>query len=154
MLWIFCSDFQNIKIYPTVRLLVPGRVCLFPDEHKHRKIWIREIWSRWLQMVGLFWIPFSTSVFFLSFFSPLKFFSFFNIFRRLCLYPNGNIKSNGKGYISLYLAIADTKKLPLGWEVNVNFKLFVFNHKHDQYLTVQGRIFSKWTNLFTILWLP
>ncbi|RVW31322.1 Ubiquitin carboxyl-terminal hydrolase 12 [Vitis vinifera] len=56
---------------------------------------------------------------------------------RLCLYPNGNIKSNGKGYISLYLAIADTKMLPLGWEVNVNFKLFVFNHKHDQYLTVQ-----------------
>ena len=86
--------------------------------------------------------------FFLSFSHEFFFpFFFFHICRRLCIYPNGNTKSNGKGYISLYLAIAETKKLPLGWEVNVNFKLFVFNHKHDQYLTVQGRIL---TNLFAI----
>ncbi|XP_034681948.1 uncharacterized protein LOC117911654 [Vitis riparia] len=46
-------------------------------------------------------------------------------------YESGKFEAGG------YKWIADTKKLPLGWEVNVNFKLFVFNHKHDQYLTVQ-----------------
>lgn len=144
ILWIFCSDCQNFKIYPTIPLLVSGRLCLCPDEQKHWKIWVWEIWSGWLQMVGLY----SESPiqllfpFFLSFSQETVFFffSFLHTCRRLCLYPNGNVKSNGKGYISLYLAIADIKKLPPGWEINVNFKLFVFNHKHEQYLTVQGRI--------------
>ncbi|CAL5359404.1 unnamed protein product [Camellia sinensis] len=44
---------------------------------------------------------------------------------------------NGKGYISLYLVIAETSKLPLGWEVKVNFKLFVYNQIQDKYLTIQ-----------------
>ncbi|RZC20227.1 MATH domain and coiled-coil domain-containing protein At3g58370-like isoform X2 [Glycine soja] len=56
---------------------------------------------------------------------------------RLILYPSGNIKSNGNGYVSLYLAIADTEKLSSGWEVDVNFKLFVFNQKNNNYLTIQ-----------------
>ncbi|RVW82523.1 Ubiquitin carboxyl-terminal hydrolase 12 [Vitis vinifera] len=56
---------------------------------------------------------------------------------RLCIYPNGNKKSDGEGHISLYLEISDPQKLPLGWEVTVNFKLFVFNHIHEKYLTVQ-----------------
>ncbi|XP_059651082.1 MATH domain and coiled-coil domain-containing protein At2g01790-like [Cornus florida] len=56
---------------------------------------------------------------------------------RLSLYPNGNKKKNVKDHISLYLVIADTAKLPRGWEVNVNFKLFVFDHLHDKYLTIQ-----------------
>ncbi|KAL6347112.1 hypothetical protein AAG906_012363 [Vitis piasezkii] len=56
---------------------------------------------------------------------------------RLCIYPNGNKKSDGEGHISLYLEISDAQNLPLGWEVTVNFKLFVFNHIHEKYLTVQ-----------------
>ncbi|XP_034682194.1 uncharacterized protein LOC117911878 [Vitis riparia] len=56
---------------------------------------------------------------------------------RLCLYPNGNKRSDGDGHISLYLVISDTQNLPLGWEVTVSFKLFVFNHIHEEYLTVQ-----------------
>ncbi|CAL5436108.1 unnamed protein product [Camellia sinensis] len=56
---------------------------------------------------------------------------------RLSLYPNGDEKRNGKGYISLYLVIAETSKLPLAWEVNVNFKLFVYNQLQDKYLTIQ-----------------
>ncbi|CAL5441043.1 unnamed protein product [Camellia sinensis] len=56
---------------------------------------------------------------------------------RLSLYPNGDEKRNGKGYISLYLVITETNKLPLGWEVNVNFKLFVYNQIQDKYLTIQ-----------------
>ncbi|KAI8028303.1 Ubiquitin carboxyl-terminal hydrolase 12 [Camellia lanceoleosa] len=53
------------------------------------------------------------------------------------LYPKGNMKRDVNGHISLYLAIADTKTLPLGWEVNVNFKLFVFDHIRDKYLAIQ-----------------
>ncbi|KAI8024625.1 Ubiquitin carboxyl-terminal hydrolase 13 [Camellia lanceoleosa] len=56
---------------------------------------------------------------------------------KLSLYPNGNKKRNANGHISLYLAIAETKTLPVGWEVNVNFKLFVYDHIRDKYLTVQ-----------------
>ena len=55
--------------------------------------------------------------------------------------PNGNEKSVGEGHISLYLEISEIEKLPVGWEVTVNFKLFAFNHIHEKYLTVQGRVF-------------
>ncbi|KAI8025774.1 hypothetical protein LOK49_LG02G03330 [Camellia lanceoleosa] len=48
------------------------------------------------------------------------------------------MKRGVNGHISLYLAIAETKTLPLGWEVNANFKLFVYNHIQDKYLTIQG----------------
>lgn len=65
----------------------------------------------------------------------------FYIFRRLCLYPKGNKKSNGEGYMSLYLQISDTENLPLDWKVTVNFKLFALNHINEEYLTVQGSIF-------------
>lgn len=56
---------------------------------------------------------------------------------KLSLYPNGNKKRNVNDHISLYLAIADTNTLPLGWEANVNFKFFVFDHIRDIYLTIQ-----------------
>jgi hypothetical protein len=63
---------------------------------------------------------------------------FVSISRRLVLYPNGNKKSNGNGHISLYLAIAATDDLPLGWEVNVNIRFFVFDQIRDKYLTIQS----------------
>ncbi|KAI4354742.1 hypothetical protein L6164_003586 [Bauhinia variegata] len=56
---------------------------------------------------------------------------------RLVLYPSGNKTSNGKGYVSLYLAIADTEKHSNGWKVDVTFKLFVFEQKKNNYLTIQ-----------------
>ncbi|CAK7355964.1 unnamed protein product [Dovyalis caffra] len=62
---------------------------------------------------------------------------------KLCLHPKGNKKSNGDGHISLYLAFSKSNAIPLGWEVNVNFKLFVYNQIHDKYLTIQdadGRV--------------
>ena len=58
--------------------------------------------------------------------------------RRLLLYPHGNKKRNGDGCISLYLQIAETETLPLGWQINVNFKLFVFDQIQDKYLTIEG----------------
>ncbi|XP_022770064.1 uncharacterized protein LOC111313664 [Durio zibethinus] len=57
---------------------------------------------------------------------------------RMVLYPSGNTKSNGQHYISLYLANEETKVLPQRWEVNAELKLFVFDQKEDNYLTVQG----------------
>ncbi|KAE8056851.1 hypothetical protein FH972_013587 [Carpinus fangiana] len=63
---------------------------------------------------------------------------------RLVLYPNGRKNSNGKGHISLYLEIADTKDFPHGWEVNVNIiRFFVFDQIRDKYLIIQdanGRV--------------
>ncbi|CAL5429333.1 unnamed protein product [Camellia sinensis] len=57
---------------------------------------------------------------------------------RLSLYPYGRKERNADGYISLYLVIAETNTLPLGWEVNVIFKLFVYDQIQDKYLTFQG----------------
>ncbi|XP_065639124.1 MATH domain and coiled-coil domain-containing protein At3g58210, partial [Quercus suber] len=56
---------------------------------------------------------------------------------RLSLYPKGIKKNIVNGHISLYLANTDTGVLPLGWEVNASFKLFVFDQIRDEYLTVQ-----------------
>jgi hypothetical protein len=63
---------------------------------------------------------------------------FISMSRRLVLYPNGKNNSDGNGHISLYLAIAHTNDLPLGWEVNVNIRFFVFDQIRDKYLTIQG----------------
>ncbi|PPS00200.1 hypothetical protein GOBAR_AA20464 [Gossypium barbadense] len=67
---------------------------------------------------------------------------FKNLPRRLSLYPNGDNKSNGNGFISLYLVIEETENLPLTWEVNVSFRLFVLDQIRDKYLTIEERWFS------------
>lgn len=63
-----------------------------------------------------------------------------NFLRKLCLYPDGDEERNGKGYISMYLAIAETDALAVGWEVHVKFQLFVFDHIQDKFLEVEGII--------------
>ncbi|XP_030504851.2 uncharacterized protein LOC115719801, partial [Cannabis sativa] len=62
------------------------------------------------------------------------------IYRRLSFYPNGDKRLiTDNNYISLYLTICETESsLPNGWEVNVNFSLFIYNHLHDNYLTLQA----------------
>jgi hypothetical protein len=52
---------------------------------------------------------------------------------RLILYPNGDNARNGSNYISLYLSISDTQNLPLGWEVEADFSLFVYNSLSRKY---------------------
>ncbi|KAL9348576.1 hypothetical protein Peur_059942 [Populus x canadensis] len=47
--------------------------------------------------------------------------------KRLCLYPKGNKKGN----------------LPRRWEVNAEFKLFVFDQINNKYLTVQVKRFHE-----------
>ncbi|XWS40771.1 hypothetical protein CRYUN_Cryun17cG0024200 [Craigia yunnanensis] len=56
---------------------------------------------------------------------------------RLSLYPNGNKKSNGIGFISLYLQIEETENFPRTWEVNVNLRFFVLDQIRDKYLTIE-----------------
>ncbi|KAL6130580.1 hypothetical protein ACLB2K_068959 [Fragaria x ananassa] len=54
---------------------------------------------------------------------------------RLSLHPNET--EAGIGYISLYLAIAETDSYPEGREVYADYKLFVLDHLKKKYLTVQ-----------------
>ncbi|XVF13513.1 hypothetical protein REPUB_Repub08aG0214400 [Reevesia pubescens] len=57
---------------------------------------------------------------------------------RLCFYPTGRkIIVNKNEYLSLYLEIVETESLPLGWEVNVIFRLFVLDQIRDKYLTLE-----------------
>ncbi|XP_010276567.1 PREDICTED: uncharacterized protein LOC104611282 [Nelumbo nucifera] len=58
---------------------------------------------------------------------------------KLSVYPDGNKIGNGNDHISLYLVLAETSSLPLGWEVNVIFNLFLFEQFQDKYLTFQDR---------------
>ncbi|XP_062083635.1 ubiquitin C-terminal hydrolase 13-like [Humulus lupulus] len=56
---------------------------------------------------------------------------------RLSFYPNGDKRFNtNNDHISLYLTICETGFLSS--EVNVIFILFVYNHMHGNYLTVQA----------------
>ncbi|KAJ6318094.1 hypothetical protein OIU76_013607 [Salix suchowensis] len=55
----------------------------------------------------------------------------------LVLYPSGNKSKNVKEHISLYLAMADTSSLPLGWEIHVIFRLFLLDQNKDSYLVIQ-----------------
>ncbi|XP_059444066.1 BTB/POZ and MATH domain-containing protein 1-like isoform X3 [Corylus avellana] len=56
---------------------------------------------------------------------------------RLSFYPNGRKECNGKGSISLYLVIAETDSLPLGWEVKAICRLFVLDQIRGEYVTFQ-----------------
>ncbi|KAF2282782.1 hypothetical protein GH714_043078 [Hevea brasiliensis] len=57
---------------------------------------------------------------------------------RLSLYPKGNKKVDDKNeHVSLYLILSKSNALPLHREVNVYFKLFVYNQILDKYLVVQ-----------------
>jgi hypothetical protein len=58
--------------------------------------------------------------------------------RKLVLYPTGNKSKNVKDHISLYLVLDESSSLHPGWEIYVNFRLFLFDHDNDNYLVVQG----------------
>ncbi|WCJ18796.1 TRAF-like family protein [Euphorbia peplus] len=60
---------------------------------------------------------------------------------KLVVYPNGNLKSNGEGHISLYLASTDKKAISSGCHVNILVTFFIYDHIRDNYLTIQdGKI--------------
>lgn len=58
--------------------------------------------------------------------------------RKLVLYPNGNKRENVEDHISLYLVIAGENSLLPGWEVCVDFRLFLLDQKLGKYLVLEG----------------
>ncbi|XP_050211202.1 uncharacterized protein LOC126661399 [Mercurialis annua] len=56
---------------------------------------------------------------------------------KLSVSPGGNKEKKGHGYVSLYLVLSESNKFTFNQEVNVNFKLFVYDHIRDNYWTVQ-----------------
>ncbi|CAM8899187.1 unnamed protein product [Rhodiola kirilowii] len=53
----------------------------------------------------------------------------------LSIYPNGNKKLGVEDHVSAYLVAADANIDSSG--INVTFKMFVYDHFHDNFLTVQ-----------------
>ncbi|XP_042484258.1 ubiquitin C-terminal hydrolase 12-like, partial [Macadamia integrifolia] len=64
---------------------------------------------------------------------------------KLCIYPKGNKHEKGENHISIYLVMADSNSLALGWEVKASFRFSLFNQIHCNYLTakVHGRHFNE-----------
>ncbi|KAK3020837.1 hypothetical protein RJ639_045519 [Escallonia herrerae] len=57
---------------------------------------------------------------------------------RMHLYPDGDKIHDADGYVSLYLVLAEeANSLPMGWEIDVNFRLFVHDQIRDRYYTIQ-----------------
>ncbi|XP_020878806.1 LOW QUALITY PROTEIN: uncharacterized protein LOC9308279 [Arabidopsis lyrata subsp. lyrata] len=65
---------------------------------------------------------------------------------RLVLYTNGKQDDGGKDHVSLYARIVETESLPIGWEVNVDLKLFVYNGKLNKYLIVTDGLVKRYNN--------
>ena len=63
--------------------------------------------------------------------------------RRLIVYPKGNEKDDGSGFISMYVEI-DSK---ITTEVFAELRFFVYNKKENKYFTIQGQL------LLTMLYL-
>ncbi|KAL8052971.1 hypothetical protein ABFX02_05G040400 [Erythranthe guttata] len=51
---------------------------------------------------------------------------------RLIIYPYGKEKDDS--HVSVYLAMAETSSLPIDWEFNANFTIFLYNQIADNYL--------------------
>ncbi|KAL9162536.1 hypothetical protein ABFS82_07G096300 [Erythranthe guttata] len=59
---------------------------------------------------------------------------------KLIIYPNGdnNVEKDCSDYVSVHLAMGDTSSLPINWEVNVVFSIFLFNQISANYLSSLG----------------
>ncbi|KAG7567697.1 MATH/TRAF domain [Arabidopsis thaliana x Arabidopsis arenosa] len=74
---------------------------------------------------------------------------------RMIIYPNGNNKDNGSGFISMYVEI-DGKSLmstPPS-EVFADFRFFVFNKNENKYFTIQDVESKPFNNLRPVWGLP
>ncbi|KAK3023277.1 hypothetical protein RJ639_044248 [Escallonia herrerae] len=63
---------------------------------------------------------------------------------RLSFYPRGRERKKGENHVSLYVEIKERDKLPRGWKVSANIKMFVFDHNKKKYLTIQDEGGSLW----------
>ncbi|KGN53168.1 MATH domain and coiled-coil domain-containing protein At3g58370 [Cucumis sativus] len=65
---------------------------------------------------------------------------------KLILYPNGN--EEVEDHISLFLAVStNDNNLPLGWELRVIFRFFIFDQIRDNYLTIQDGKMRKYSKM-------
>ncbi|KAL8041226.1 hypothetical protein ABFX02_10G151900 [Erythranthe guttata] len=53
---------------------------------------------------------------------------------RLIIYPDGNESQDKGNHVSVYLAMADTSSLPVDWEIDAIFTIFLYNQISDKYL--------------------
>ncbi|KAM0962267.1 hypothetical protein ACFX2I_021411 [Malus domestica] len=63
--------------------------------------------------------------------------------RKLVLYPNGNKKKNVKDHISVCLKMAGAHLLQPGWEVLVDFRLFLLDQNKAIYLVLMDENINK-----------
>ncbi|CAL8991023.1 unnamed protein product [Prunus brigantina] len=62
---------------------------------------------------------------------------------KLVVYPNGNRKKNVEDHISVYLKMAEANSLQTGWEVSVDFRLFLLDQNKGIYLVLQDANMNK-----------
>ncbi|XP_052185463.1 uncharacterized protein LOC127797036 [Diospyros lotus] len=55
---------------------------------------------------------------------------------RLTIYPSGNKDGGGQGHISMFLTLANTSSLPVGWELHAMFNFFVYDQLRDKYFSL------------------
>lgn len=60
-------------------------------------------------------------------------------YRTLMVYPNGNKKDSGSGYLSLYVAIDNSTLVAGQQEVYADLRFYVFNNNERKYFTIQGK---------------
>ncbi|XP_010470603.1 PREDICTED: MATH domain and coiled-coil domain-containing protein At3g58260-like [Camelina sativa] len=71
---------------------------------------------------------------------------------RLIIYPKGNDKDNGSGFISMYVEIDSTSLVSTTpTEVYADLRFFVFNKKENKYFTIQD-VESKPFNTLRTMW--
>ncbi|WZZ42982.1 hypothetical protein YC2023_039241 [Brassica napus] len=58
----------------------------------------------------------------------------------LVVYPNGNKKDSGSGYLSLYVAIDNSTLVAAHQEVLADLRFYIFNNNERKYFTIQGSI--------------
>ncbi|CAA7042738.1 unnamed protein product [Microthlaspi erraticum] len=69
----------------------------------------------------------------------------------LVVYPNGNKKDNGAGYLSLYVAIDNSTLLAAQKDVYADLRFYIFNSNERQYFTIQDT--NVWRfNVFKTMW--
>ncbi|CAH2053226.1 unnamed protein product [Thlaspi arvense] len=69
----------------------------------------------------------------------------------LVVYPNGNKKDSGSGYLSLYVAIDNSTLVAAHQEVNVDLKFYIYNKNERKYFTIQDTNVWKF-NVFKTMW--
>jgi len=73
--------------------------------------------------------------------------------RRLIVYPKGNVKDNGSGFISMYVEIESTSLMESTppTEAFAELRFYVYNKKENKYFTIQGAALQISCSFFKIL---